>query len=115
MQAVVEDPRSQFEDLFPKRARKLLEQEQVKVVFGCWTSTSRKAVLPVFEELGGLLFYPVQYEGNECSPNVIYTGSVPNQQVLPALDWLRSLAGGSKRRFFLLGDDDYVSPGPTVM
>lgn len=106
---VVEDPRSRFEDLFPRRARKLLADEQVSVVFGCWTSSSRKAVLPVFEELNGLLFYPVQYEGNECSPNVVYTGSVPNQQILPALDWLRSLSGGSKRRFFLVGSD-YVFP-----
>ncbi len=109
VEAVVEDPRSRFDDLFPKRARKLLVDEEVVVVFGCWTSASRKAVLPVFEELGGLLFYPLQYEGNECSPNVVYTGSVPNQQVLPALDWLRSLSGGSKRKFFLLGSD-YVFP-----
>ncbi len=109
IEPIVEDPRSRFEDLFPRRARKLLAEEKVVVVFGCWTSASRKAVLPVFEELGGLLFYPVQYEGNECSPNIVYTGSVPNQQVLPALDWLRSLSGGTRRRFFLLGTD-YVFP-----
>ncbi len=109
LEPVVEDPRSRFEDLFPKRALKLLVEEEVVVVFGCWTSASRKAVLPVFEQTDGLLFYPVQYEGNECSPNIVYTGSVPNQQMLPALDWLRSLSGGSKRRFFLLGSD-YVFP-----
>jgi urea transport system substrate-binding protein len=109
IEPVVEDPRSRFDDLFPRRARKLLTEDEVVVVFGCWTSASRKAVVPVFEELDALLFYPVQYEGNECSPNVVYTGTVPNQQVLPALDWLRSLSGGSKRRFFLIGSD-YVFP-----
>ena len=109
IEPVVEDPRSRFEDLFPRRARKLLTIGQVAVVFGCWTSASRKAVLPVFEELGGLLFYPVQYEGNESSPNIVYTGSVPNQQILPAVDWLRSLSGGTKSRFFLVGTD-YVFP-----
>jgi urea transport system substrate-binding protein len=109
IKAIVEDPRSRFTDLFPKRARKLLIEEGVVAVFGCWTSVSRKAVLPVFEKHKGLLFYPVQYEGNECSPNIVYTGSTPNQQVLPALDWLRSLSGGSKRRFFLIGSD-YVFP-----
>lgn len=109
IEPVVEDPRSRFDDLFPRRARKLLETDKVAVVFGCWTSASRKAVLPVFEELDGLLFYPVQYEGNECSPNIVYTGSVPNQQILPAVDWLRSLSGGSRRRFFLIGSD-YVYP-----
>lgn len=106
---IVKDPKSRFEDLFPRRARELLTEDQVCVVFGCWTSSSRKAVLPVFEEFDGLLFYPVQYEGNECSPNVVYTGTVPNQQILPAVDWLRSLAGGSRRRFFLVGSD-YVFP-----
>ena len=65
----------------------------------------RKAVIPVFEEFDGLLFYPVQYEGNECSPNVVYTGSAPNQQILPALDWMRSLSGGNRRKFFLIGGD----------
>jgi urea transport system substrate-binding protein len=106
---VVEDPRSRFDDLFPRRAKRLLVDGKVAVVFGCWTSASRKAVLPVFEQHGGLLFYPLQYEGNECSPNIVYTGSVPNQQVLPAIDWLRSLSGGSRRRFFLVGSD-YVFP-----
>lgn len=105
IEPIVEDPRSRFDDLFPKRARKLLTEDEVVAIFGCWTSASRRAVVPVLEELNGLLFYPVNYEGNECSPNVIYTGSVPNQQVVPAVDWLRSLSGGSKRRFFLIGSD----------
>jgi urea transport system substrate-binding protein len=109
IEPIVMDPRSRFDDLFPKRARQLLADDGVVVVFGCWTSASRKAVLPVFEELGGLLFYPVAYEGNECSPNVVYTGSVPNQQVFPAVDWMRSLSGGDRRRFFLLGTD-YIFP-----
>jgi urea transport system substrate-binding protein len=81
----------------------------VAVVFGCWTSVSRKAVLPVFEELNGLLFYPIQYEGNECSRNIVYVGAVPNQQILPAIDWLLSEPGGSKKRFYLIGSD-YVFP-----
>jgi urea transport system substrate-binding protein len=109
LKPVVEDPRSRFDDLFPKRALQLLSDEKVDVVFGCWTSSSRKAVLPVFERFDGLLFYPLQYEGNECSRNIVYTGSLPNQQLLPALDWLRSLSGGSRRRFFLVGSD-YVFP-----
>ncbi len=106
---VVEDPRSRNIDLFPKRARKLLTEDKVSVVFGCWSSAGRKAVLPIFEEFGGLLFYPVQYEGNESSPNIVYTGSLPNQQILPAIDWLRSLSGGAKRRVFLVGSD-YIFP-----
>ena len=109
IEPVVEDPKSRFDDLFPKRARKLLVEDQVNVVFGCWTSSSRKAVLPVFEKHHGLLFYPVSYEGNECSPNVVYTGSVPNQFMFPAIDWMRSLSGGSKRKFFIVGSD-YVFP-----
>ncbi len=106
---VVKNPKSRFDDLFPRRARQLLDEEDVVAVFGCWTSASRKAVKPIFEEYDRLLFYPVQYEGNECSPNIVYTGTVPNQQVFPALDWLRSLSGGAKRRFFLVGTD-YVFP-----
>jgi urea transport system substrate-binding protein len=109
LEAVIEDTRSRFTDLFPKKARRLLAEEKVAVVFGCWTSASRKAVLPVFEELNGLLFYPVQYEGNESSANVIYTGAAPNQQILPAVEWLLSPAGGSKKRFFLVGSD-YIFP-----
>ncbi len=105
---VVENPRSRFEDLYPRKALRLLVEDGVAVVFGCWTSGSRKAVLPVFEEQNGLLFYPLQYEGNECSPNIVYTGSTPNQQILPAIDWLRG-NGGFKKRFYLIGSD-YVFP-----
>ncbi|MFM8735928.1 MAG: urea ABC transporter substrate-binding protein [Pirellulales bacterium] len=101
------DPRSRVE-LFPKRARELLDQGSV-AVFGCWTSASRKAVLPVFEEAKRLLFYPVQYEGNESSPYVVYGGMVPNQQILPTLDWLASAAGGLRKKLFLVGSD-YVYP-----
>jgi urea transport system substrate-binding protein len=109
IEAVVEDGRSRFSDIFPKRARKLLLEDKVAVVFGCWTSASRKAVLPIFEKHNALLFYPVQYEGNESSPNVVYAGAAPNQQVLPAIDWLLSSEGGSRKRFYLLGSD-YVFP-----
>jgi urea transport system substrate-binding protein len=91
-------------DLFPKRARQLLDDGSV-AVFGCWTSSARKAVLPIFEEAKKLLFYSVQYEGNESSPYVVYGGMVPNQQILPALDWLASVAGGLRKKIFLLGSD----------
>ncbi|GAA5500900.1 aliphatic amidase expression-regulating protein [Deinococcus xinjiangensis] len=91
---------------FATKAEKLLTQDKVAVVFGGWTSASRKAMLPVFEKNKGLLFYPVQFEGNECSPNIIYTGAQPNQQALPALDW--ALSKGYKN-IFLLGSD-YVYP-----
>ena len=101
------DPRSRT-DLHVDRARRLLDDGAV-AVFGCWTSTSRKGVLPLFEERRKLLFYPVQYEGNESSPMVVYGASVPNQQVLPALEWLTGEAGGSRKRIFLLGSD-YVFP-----
>ncbi|MEX0669601.1 MAG: urea ABC transporter substrate-binding protein [Pirellulales bacterium] len=101
------DPRSRVE-LFPKRAQRLLDEGSV-AVFGCWTSTSRKAVLPIIEAAKKLLFYSVQYEGNESSPYVVYGGMVPNQQVLPALDWLGSAAGGLKKKIFLVGSD-YVYP-----
>lgn len=104
------DPRSRT-DLFPKRAATLLDEGAV-ALFGCWSSASRKAVLPIVEERDSLLFYPVQYEGNESSRNVIYGGQVPNQQVLPALDWLRSGPGGERKKFFLLGSD-YVYPRTT--
>ncbi len=109
IEPVVEDGRSRFSDEFPRQARKLLSDEKVAAVFGCWTSSSRKAVLPLFEQLNGLLFYPVQYEGNESSKNIIYTGATPNQQILPALDWFTSAAGGSHKRFYLVGAD-YVYP-----
>ena len=103
------DPKSRSADLFPKRARRLCEEDRAAALFGCWTSTSRKAVIPVLEEFDRLLFYPVQYEGNESSAHVVYGGSLPNQQILPAIDWLLSSAGGRRRRIFLLGSD-YVFP-----
>jgi urea transport system substrate-binding protein len=106
---IVEDPQSKFTDVFPEKAKKLLLRDKVAAVFGCWTSVSRQNVLPVFEENNGLLFYPVQYEGNECSKNVVYTGAAPNQQILPAVEWLMSSAGGNKKRFYLLGSN-YVFP-----
>ncbi len=109
VEAIVEDPESKFTDVFPEKAKKLLLKDKVPVVFGCWTSVSRKNVLPVFEENNGLLFYPVQYEGNESSKNVVYTGAAPNQQILPAVEWLMSKAGGEKKKFYLLGSD-YIFP-----
>ncbi len=102
---VVEDPASNW-PMFAEKARKLLAQDKVAVVFGGWTSVSRKSMLPVFEELNGILFYPVQWEGQESSKNIFYTGATPNQQALPAVDYL--LAKGVKR-FALLGTD-YVYP-----
>ena len=97
VEAIVEDPESKFTDVFPEKAKKLLLKDKVVAVFGCWTSVSRKNVLPVFEKNNGLLFYPVQYEGNEASLNVVYTGAAPNQQILPAVEWLMSKAGGEKK------------------
>ena len=111
LQPVVVDPASNW-PLFAEKARQLLTQDKAAVVFGCWTSVSRKSVLPVFEELNGLLFYPVQYEGEEMSPNVFYTGAAPNQQAIPAVEYLMSEDGGSAKRFFLLGTD-YVYPRTT--
>ena len=111
LEAVVVDPASNW-PLFAEKGRQLLTQDKVAVVFGCWTSVSRKSVLPVFEELNGLLFYPVQYEGEEMSPNVFYTGAAPNQQAIPAVEYLMSEDGGSAKRFVLLGTD-YVYPRTT--
>ncbi|MBC8179064.1 MAG: urea ABC transporter substrate-binding protein [Desulfobacteraceae bacterium] len=108
IEPVVVDPASDW-DLFPKKAKELLVKEKVLVVFGCWTSISRKKVLPVFEKQNGLLFYPVQYEGQEMSPNIIYTGATPNQQLIPAAEFLLSDDGGNRKKFFLLGTD-YVFP-----
>jgi urea transport system substrate-binding protein len=108
---VVEDPASNW-DLFAEKAKKLLQQDKVAAVFGCWTSVSRKSVLPVFEQNNGLLFYPVQYEGEECSKNIIYTGATINQQAEPAVDYLMSPDGGNKKRFYLIGTD-YVYPRTT--
>ncbi len=111
VEAVVVDPASDW-PLFAEKARELLTVHKVDVVFGCWTSVSRKSVLPVFEELNGLLFYPVQYEGEESSRNVFYTGAAPNQQAIPAVEYLMSEEGGGAERFVLLGTD-YVYPRTT--
>lgn len=111
LEPVVVDPASDW-PLFAEKARELLQKEKVAVVFGCWTSVSRKSVLPVFEELNGLLFYPVQYEGEESSYNVFYTGAAPNQQAIPAVEYLMSEDGGGAERFVLLGTD-YVYPRTT--
>ena len=111
LEAVVVDPASNW-PLFAEKARQLLTQDKVAVVFGCWTSVSRKSVLPVFEELNGLLFYPVQYEGEELSKNVFYTGAAPNQQAIPAVEYLMSKEGGGAKRWVLLGTD-YVYPRTT--
>ena len=111
LEAVVVDPASNW-PLFAEKARQLITQDKVAVVFGCWTSVSRKSVLPVFEELNGLLFYPVQYEGEELSKNVFYTGAAPNQQAIPAVEYLMSKDGGGAKRFVLLGTD-YVYPRTT--
>ena len=97
--------------LFPRRAETLLDKGAV-ALFGCWSSASRKAVLPIVEERNALLFFPVQYEGNESSRNVVYGGQIPNQQLLPAIDWLASAAGGTRKRVFLVGSD-YVYPRTT--
>jgi urea transport system substrate-binding protein len=111
LEPVVVDPASNW-PLFAEKARQLITQDKVAAVFGCWTSVSRKSVLPVFEELNGLLFYPVQYEGEELSQNVFYTGAAPNQQAIPAVEYLMSDDGGSAKRWFLLGTD-YVYPRTT--
>jgi urea transport system substrate-binding protein len=111
LEPVVVDPASNW-PLFAEKARQLITQDKVAVVFGCWTSVSRKSVLPVFEELNSLLFYPVQYEGEELSQNVFYTGAAPNQQAIPAVEYLMSEDGGGAKRWFLLGTD-FVYPRTT--
>jgi urea transport system substrate-binding protein len=111
LEPVVVDPASNW-PLFAEKAKQLITQDKVAVVFGCWTSVSRKSVLPVFEETNSLLFYPVQYEGEELSKNVFYTGAAPNQQAIPAVEYLMSKDGGSAKRFVLLGTD-YVYPRTT--
>jgi urea transport system substrate-binding protein len=117
IEPVVVDPASNW-PLFAEKAKQLIVQEKVAVTFGCWTSVSRKSVLPVYEAKygknenpygGGLLFYPVQYEGEEQSYNVFYTGASPNQQLIPAADYMMSADGGAKKKFYLLGTD-YVFP-----
>ena len=109
LEAVVVDPASDW-PLFAEKARELISQEKVDVVFGCWTSVSRKSVLPVFEELNSLLFYPVQYEGEESSKNVFYTGAAPNQQAIPAVDYLMDEIGAER---WVLAGTDYVYPRTT--
>jgi urea transport system substrate-binding protein len=109
LEAVVVDPASDW-PLFAEKARELLEKDKVAVVFGCWTSVSRKSVLPVFEKNNGLLFYPVQYEGEESSKNVIYTGAAPNQQAIPAVDYLMKEIGVKR---WVLEGTDYVYPRTT--
>ncbi len=111
LEPVVVDPASNW-PLFAEKAKQLISQDKVAVVFGCWTSVSRKSVLPVFEQTNSLLFYPVQYEGEELSKNVFYTGAAPNQQAIPAVEYLMSKDGGSAKRWVLLGTD-YVYPRTT--
>ncbi len=105
IEPIIEDGASDWPK-FAEKAKKLLQNDKVATVFGCWTSASRKAVLPVFEENNGLLWYPVQYEGMESSPNIFYSGAAPNQQIVPAVEWLLKNKG---KKFFLLGSD-YVFP-----
>ena len=105
IEAVVEDGASDW-PTFAEKATKLIDQDQVVTIFGCWTSASRKAVVPVFESKNHILWYPVQYEGQECSQNIFYTGAAPNQQIEPAVDWLLENKG---KQFFLVGSD-YVFP-----
>ena len=109
LEAVVVDPASNW-PLFAEKARELISKEQVDVIFGCWTSVSRKSVLPVIEELNGLMFYPVQYEGEESSRNVIYTGAAPNQQAIPAVDYLMKELEVER---WVLAGTDYVYPRTT--
>ncbi len=109
LEAVVVDPASNW-PLFAEKARELISVQKVSVVFGCWTSVSRKSVLPVFEELNNVLFYPVQYEGEESQRNVFYTGAAPNQQAIPAVDYL---ASQEKVQRWVLAGTDYVYPRTT--
>jgi urea transport system substrate-binding protein len=109
LEAVVVDPASNW-PLFAEKARELISVNKVSAVFGCWTSVSRKSVLPVFEELNNILFYPVQYEGEESSKNVFYTGAAPNQQAIPAVDYLM---GEEKVKRWVLAGTDYVYPRTT--
>src|SRR6266566_139784 len=111
LEAVVVDPASNW-PLFAEKARELITKDKVAVVFGCWTSVSRKSVLPVFKELNNILFYPVQYEGEESERNVFYTGAAPNQQAIPAVEYLMSKDGGEVKRWVLAGTD-YVYPRTT--
>ncbi|CAK09231.1 urea ABC transporter substrate-binding protein [Rhizobium johnstonii] len=109
LEAVVVDPASDW-PLFAEKARELIQKDKVAAVFGCWTSSSRKSVLPVFEETNSILFYPVQYEGEESSRNIFYTGAAPNQQAIPAVDYLMEKEGVKR---FVLEGTDYVYPRTT--
>lgn len=109
LEPVVVDPASNW-PLFAEKARELVEKEKVDAIFGCWTSVSRKSVLPVIEELDSLMFYPVQYEGEESSKNVFYTGAAPNQQAIPAVDYLMNELGVER---WVLAGTDYVYPRTT--
>ena len=109
LEPVVVDPASNW-PLFAEKARELISKDKVAVTFGCWTSVSRKSVLPVFEELNSILFYPVQYEGEESSKNVFYTGAAPNQQAIPAVDYLMKEVGVKR---WVLAGTDYVYPRTT--
>src|SRR6202522_174422 len=109
LEAVVVDPASNW-PLFAEKARELITKDKVSVVFGCWTSVSRKSVLPVFKELNSILFYPVQYEGEESERNVFYTGAAPNQQAIPAVDYLMK---EEKVQRWVLAGTDYVYPRTT--
>jgi urea transport system substrate-binding protein len=111
LEPVVVDPASNW-PLFAEKARELITKHKVAATFGCWTSVSRKSVLPVFKELNNVLFYPVQYEGEESERNVFYTGAAPNQQAIPAVDYLMSKDGGEVKRWVLAGTD-YVYPRTT--
>jgi urea transport system substrate-binding protein len=111
LEPVVSDPASDW-DAFAEKAGELLTSEKAAVVFGGWTSLSRKAALPIFEQMNGLLYYPVQYEGEESSRNIFYLGAVPNQQAIPAVRYLMSKEGGAVRRWVLLGTD-YLYPRKT--
>src|SRR2546423_8367933 len=110
LEAVVVDPASNW-PLFAEKARELITKEKVAAVFGCWTSVSRKSVLPVFKELNSILFYPVQYEGEESERNVFYTGAAPNQQAIPAVDYLMK---EEKAQRWVLEGTDYVYPRTTT-
>src|SRR6202158_3413884 len=104
IEPVVVDPASNW-PLFAEKARELLSKDKVAAVFGCWTSVSRKSVLPVFEELNGLLFYPLEYEGEEASYNIFYGSSVPDNKAVPAVEYLMRKGGGEAKRFVLEGTD----------
>lgn len=112
LEPVIVDPASNW-PLFAEKARQLISQDKVSVVFGCWTSVSRKSVLPVFKELNSLLFYPVQYEGEELEKNVFYTGAAPNQQAIPAVEYLMSKEGAEPSALFCSALTMFIHALPT--